>query len=397
MVDAILAINAGSSSIKFAVFALESAGNDLRRLYKGSVDNIDGKTCFRLIETGATNKDTQAQAVSTDTHAQALQLIIDWLDKQADKFRIVAIGHRVVHGGIAYSRAIRIDETVIERLNALIELVPLHQPHALQAIDVSITQWPHIPQVVCFDTAFHTTMPPWEKFFALPRSFAQQGIRRYGFHGLSYEYVTSILPKHLGETADGNVVIAHLGHGVSMCAVKQRHSIATTMSFTPLDGLPMGTRSGAIDPAIVLYLLERGMTSEAISDVLHHQSGLLGLSGISDDMRTLLASDEPSAAEAVEYFCYRISRELGSLTAALGGLDALVFTGGIGEHAAAVRARICELAAWLGIEIDPQANQANELHVNSANSKVSVCVIPTDEELMIARHTAILISAEHAA
>jgi len=240
-------------------------------------------------------------------------------------------------------------------------------------------------------------MPPWEQLFALPRSLAQQGIRRYGFHGLSYEYITSILPVHLGEVANGKVVIAHLGHGVSMCAVKNRQSIATTMSFTPLDGLPMGKRSGAIDPAVVLYLLERGMTTDEISDLLNHQSGLLGLSGISDDMRTLLASADPDAAEAVDYFCYRISRELGSLTAALGGLDVLVFTGGIGEHAAPVRARIGEAAAWLGLEIDPQANQANALHISSANSKISVWVIPTEEELMIARHTATLIAAEHAA
>jgi acetate kinase len=397
MIDAILAINAGSSSIKFALFAQATALHDLRKLYSGHVDSIGAQARFRLTQTATTNENTLEQVVTADNHAEALQIILDWLDEQADTLRIVAIGHRVVHGGLTYSQAVRIDETVIDRLKDLIELVPLHQPHALQAIDVLIAQRPHIPQVACFDTAFHTNMPPWEQLFALPRSLAQQGIRRYGFHGLSYEYITSILPAHLGEVANGKVVIAHLGHGVSMCAVKNRQSIATTMSFTPLDGLPMGKRSGAIDPAVVLYLLERGMTTDEISELLNHQSGLLGLSGISDDMRTLLASSDPDAAEAVDYFCYRISRELGSLTAALGGLDVLVFTGGIGEHAAPVRARIGEAAAWLGLEINPQANQANALHISSANSKVSVWVIPTEEELMIARHTATLIAAEHTA
>jgi len=397
MIDAILAINAGSSSIKFALFAQATALRDLRKLYSGHVDSIGAQARFRLTDATATDENTLEQAVTADNHAEALQIILDWLDEKTDTLRIVAIGHRVVHGGLTYSQAVRIDETVIDRLKDLIELVPLHQPHALQAIDVLIAQRPYIPQVACFDTAFHTNMPPWEQLFALPRSLAQQGIRRYGFHGLSYEYITSILPAHLGEVANGKVVIAHLGHGVSMCAVKNRQSIATTMSFTPLDGLPMGKRSGAIDPAIVLYLLERGMTTDEITELLNHQSGLLGLSGISDDMRTLLASSEPDAAEAVDYFCYRISRELGSLTAALGGLDVLVFTGGIGEHAAPVRARIGEAAAWLGLEINPQTNQANALHISSANSKVSVWVIPTEEELMIARHTATLIAAEHTA
>lgn len=397
MTDAILAINAGSSSIKFALFAQATALRNLRKLYSGHVDSIGAQARFRLTDASATDENTLEQAVTANNHAQALQIILDWLDEQTDILRLVAIGHRVVHGGLTYSQAVRIDETVIDRLKDLIELVPLHQPHALQAIDVLIAQRPHIPQVACFDTAFHTSMPPWEQLFALPRSLAQQGIRRYGFHGLSYEYITSILPAHLGEVANGKVVIAHLGHGVSMCAVNNRQSIATTMSFTPLDGLPMGKRSGAVDPAVVLYLLERGMTTDEISDLLNHQSGLLGLSGISDDMRTLLASADPDAAEAVDYFCYHISRELGSLTAALGGLDVLVFTGGIGEHAAPVRARIGEAAAWLGLEIDPQANQANALHISSVNSKVSVWVIPTEEELMIARHTATLIAAEHAA
>ncbi len=266
-------------------------------------------------------------------------------------------------------------------------LAPLHQPHSLEAIEVLMAQRPHMPQVACFDTVFHTSMPKREKQFALPQSLVDQGIRRYGFHGLSYEYIASVLPTYLGETANGKVVIAHLGHGVSMCALQDRKSVATTMSFTPLDGLPMGTRSGSIDPAVVLYLLERGMTANAISDLLHHHSGLLGLSGISGDMRTLLSSSTPNAAEAVDFFCYRISCELGSLTAALGGLDAVVFSGGIGEHAATVRARICRDSAWLGVKISEPANQENALQISTDSSKVSVWVIPTDEEQMIAQHT----------
>lgn len=397
MNEAILAINAGSSSIKFALFAQDNALNDLRELYSGNLDGIGAQARFKVTQAGqASYKNMTQQVVIAANHTQALQIILDWLEKKAAGFRIVAVGHRVVHGGSAYSQAVRVNKKVLDQLRALNDLAPLHQLHALQALEVFIAQRPHIPHIACFDTAFHTTMPPWEQYFALPRSFLRQGIRRYGFHGLSYEYISSVLPLHLGKSANGNVIIAHLGHGVSMCAVKNKQSIATTMSFTPLDGLPMGTRSGAIDPAIVLHLLQHGMTGDEISDLLHHKSGLLGLSGISDDMRTLLASAEPHAAEAVDYFCYRINRELGSLTAALGDLDAVVFTGGIGEHAASVRTKICEAAAWLGLEIDPKANHANALHISTVGSKVSVWVIPTDEALMIARHTARLIAAESA-
>ena len=395
MLDAVLAINAGSSSIKFALYALENSGRELRELFRGNLDGIAAQACFRVIQADdATQTDTSAQKVDVATHSEALQVILDWMDSQTEQWRIKAVGHRVVHGGSAYTHAVPVDQTVLDDLKAIIKLAPLHQPHALRALEVLMEQWPHTPHVACFDTMFHTSMPPWEKHFALPPDYAQQGIRRYGFHGLSYEYISSVLPFHLGETASGKIVIAHLGHGVSMCALQQRQSIATTMSFTPLDGLPMGKRSGALDPAVVLYLLQDGMSSEAISDLLHHQSGLLGMSGVSDDMRTLLNSADPAAADAVDYFCYRISRELGSLTAALGGLDAVVFTGGIGEHAASVRARICEAAAWLGLAIDADANQADALQINTTNSKVTVWVIPTNEELMLARHAAHFIAAE---
>jgi acetate kinase len=395
MLDAVLAINAGSSSIKFALYALENSGRELRELFRGNLDGIAAQACFRVIQAGdATQTDTSPQKLDVATHSEALQVILDWMDNQTEQWRIRAVGHRVVHGGSAYDRAVLVDQSVLDDLKAIIKLAPLHQPHALQALEVLMKQWPHTPHVACFDTMFHTSMPPWEKHFALPPNYAQQGIRRYGFHGLSYEYISSVLPFHLGETASGKIIIAHLGHGVSMCALQQRQSIATTMSFTPLDGLPMGKRSGALDPAVVLYLLQEGMSSEDISDLLHHQSGLLGMSGISDDMRTLLNSADPAAADAVDYFCYRICRELGSLTAALGGLDAVVFTGGIGEHAASVRARICDAAAWLGLAIDADANQTDALQINTTNSKVTVWVIPTNEELMLARHAAQFMAEE---
>ena len=395
MNDAILVLNAGSSSIKFALFAHVATMSEQCRLYSGEVDNIgaQAKLTITIIEGRGANDNSIESSVVVDNHTQALQTILHWLEKEAATLRIVAAGHRVVHGGTAFAQAVRLDETVLDQLQSLSTLAPLNQPHALYAIAALMAQHPHMPQVACFDTAFHASMPYREQRFALPRSLTQQGVRRYGFHGLSYEYIAGVLPIHLGDAANGKVVVAHLGHGVSMCALYNRQSVATTMSFTPLDGLPMGTRSGAIDPAIVLYLLERGMTGGEISDLLHHQSGLLGLSGISGDMRTLLSSDRPASAEAVDFFCYRISRELGSLAVALGGLDAIVFTGGIGEHAAPIRATICQTVAWLGLDINAQATQDNALKISADTSKVSAWVIPTDEELVIARHTATTVFA----
>jgi acetate kinase len=393
MNDATLVINTGSSSIKFAVF-LNTKASALFRCVSGSIQGIGDQAAFSVtsVKPGPQEQVSKTTLSAAD-HAQALQYILDWLASKTSDLNLLAAGHRVVHGGTRFTQAVRVDAQVLNELKALIPLAPLHQPHALHAIEALSAQQPQLPQVACFDTAFHANMPRHEQRFALPGSLEQQGIRRYGFHGLSYEYISSMLPGYLGDKADGNVVIAHLGHGVSMCALKHRRSVATTMSFTPLDGLPMGTRSGAIDPAIVLYLLERGMNGTEISNLLHHQSGLLGLSGISDDMQTLLSSSQAAAAEAVEYFCYRISRELGSLAAALGGLDALVFTGGIGERATTVRARICDTAAWLGVSIDESANQANALDISASNSKVAVWVIPTDEEQTIARETLTMISS----
>lgn len=396
MQDAILILNAGSSSIKFAIFGCETGPAPVR-LFAGAVTGIGGRTRFTVSDTAADPDGVNGpdgHAVAAADHSQALQIILDRLEHETSRVRFVAAGHRVVHGGTAFVRPVRVDGELLAQLRALIPLAPLHQPYALHAIEALLGQRPHMPQVACFDTTFHAAMPWQEQRFALPRELHQAGIRRYGFHGLSYEYIVGVLPAHLGKAAHGRVVIAHLGHGVSLCAVRDRKSIATTMSFTPLDGLPMGTRSGSIDPAVVLYLLERGMSGADVADLLHHRSGLLGLSGISGDMRALLASDDAGAADSVDYFCYRISRELGSLAAALGGLEALVFTGGIGEHAAPVRARVCQAAAWLGVEIDTQANRMNAMHISSADSRVAVCVIPTDEEQVIVRHTKQLLGSE---
>lgn len=395
MNDAILVINTGSSSIKFAVYQYLPDGTLGWCDYTGSVDNIGADTHFSV----TTPKNSKNQSKShyqaswaiTD-HAQATQQILSWLTRDADDIQLVAAGHRVVHGGTRYTHAVCIDAHVIDDLTALTGLAPLHQPHALRAIAALTEVYPHLPQVACFDTAFHAAMPWYEQQFALPHRYSENGIRRYGFHGLSYEYICQVLPNYAGAAANGKVVIAHLGYGVSMCAVQNSKSVATTMSFTPLDGLPMGTRSGALDPAVVLYLLQTGIGANDVSDLLHHQSGLLGLSGISGDMHVLLQNSEQDAVKAVEYFCYRVNRELGSLAAALGGLDVLVFTGGIGEHAVAVRQRICQAAAWLGVDIDVDANQANAMQISSNLSKVAVWVIPANEQLLIAQHTANIFS-----
>jgi len=293
----------------------------------------------------------------------------------------------VVHGGADYRHPVRVDDGVLAALERLVPLSPLHQPHNLAGIRALARLRPGVPQVACFDTAFHHTLPPLARNFALPREMSAQGIRRYGFHGLSYEYVASVLPDHLGSAAEGRVVVAHLGHGASLCALRQRRSVETSMSFTPLDGIPMGSRCGALDPGVLLYLMrEQGMRPDQLDDLLHHRCGLLGVSGISGDVRTLLASDDPRAAEALELFAYRTAQAIAAHAAALEGLDALVFTAGVGEHAAPVRAAICRRLAWLGLALDETANRGHAARISSADSRVSAWVVPTNEEYMIARH-----------
>jgi acetate kinase len=386
LAEAILVFNAGSSSIKFAIYTSGSGAQSLALLYRGQVDGIGHRA--RFIVRGADDASPVDENVTAANHEQALACLLDWIDRHGIGLEFIAAGHRVVHGGVDFRQPVIVTTDVSRQLEALVPLAPLHQPHNLAAMAALGRLKPKLAQVACFDTAFHHTVPLVEQTFALPPELAEGGLRRYGFHGLSYEYISDVLPQYLGSAADGRVIVAHLGHGASMCALHDRKSMATTMTFTPLDGLPMATRCGSIDPAVVLYLMrEKGMNTDAVSDLLHHQSGLLGVSGISGDMRDLLASDSPRAAQAIDLFVHRVSRELGSLAAALGGLEALVFTAGIGEHAPSVRARICRNAAWLGVDLDESANTANRSRISAEGSTVSAWVIPTNEELVIARHT----------
>ena len=395
MTGAILVLNAGSSSIKFALFPGEQRPSRQDLFCEGQCAGIGHHIHFTAKD-GAGAPLLDEHLSEGATHEDALTALLQWLEKRFPEHQLIAAGHRVVHGGMLYKGPVLIDGEVIAELTRLIPLAPLHQPHHLAAIAALSRLYPTLPQVACFDTSFHHTQPEVAAAFALPRRLTEEGIRRYGFHGLSYEYIASVLPDVVGpQTAQGRVVVAHLGSGASMCAMKQRKSIATTMGFTALDGLPMSRRCGSLDPGVVLYLMEqKKMTTAAVSDLLYQSSGLLGVSGLSDDMKTLLASDRPSAAEAVELFVYRVSRELGSLTAALDGLDVLVFTAGIGEHAPEIRRRVCEKATWLGVEIDEAANREGGPRITKADSKTSAWMIPTDEDLMIARHTWRLIAAD---
>ena len=391
MTDAILALNAGSSSIKFSLFDTTNGISSHSLLYQGAVDGIGGNPHFLVQDTTGrklVDEQLKTKATTQPGHKEALGVLLDWVERQETGLTLIAVGHRVVHGGTLFLAPVLVDSQVINQLESLVPLAPLHQPHNLAAIRSIATINPNVPQIACFDTAFHRTQPPIAQAFALPRDLTVQGIKRYGFHGLSYEYIASVLPDYVDYRADGRVIVAHLGNGASMCALQGRKSLATTMGFTALDGLPMGTRCGSIDPGVILYLLsELHMDAPGITDLLYHRSGLLGVSGQSSDMRELLTSNSPRAAEAIDLFVYHIQRELGSLAAALGGLDVLVFTAGIGEHAAPIRARVCQDLQWLGVQFDETANRSGGPKISSDNSAVSVWVIPTDEDLMIARHT----------
>jgi len=393
MEKVVLVINTGSSSIKFAVFVFDKKKQPQDALYRGEIDGIGIDNHAHLTVRCVRDKSALIdQGVEAQTHDDALQILLAWIESRAADLHFVAAGHRVVHGGTFFSTAAIVNSEVDARLEQLIPLAPLHQAHNLAAIRTLKKLQPKWLQVACFDTAFHRTMPCVAQSFALPLPLFEEGVRCYGFHGLSYEYIASSLPDFLGAQAQGRVIVAHLGHGVSMCALKNRNSIATTMTFTPLDGLPMGTRCGTIDPAVILYLMrKKNMSVDAVSELLHKQSGLLGLSGISGDMRELLASDKPQAQQAIDLFVYRVACEIGSLAAALGGLDALVFTAGIGEHAHEIRKRICKQASWLGVALDEAANIAGKTRISKLDSAVSVWVIPTNEELIIARHTLALL------
>jgi acetate kinase len=394
MTDVVLVINAGSSSVKFAAFSELSQPVPVR-LAHGQVDGIGDAARLRVWSHDGAVLEDQPMTLATDPeqkHDDALARVFGWLARHAGDRHLLAVGHRVVHGGASFDRPVRVTPQVMQELTQLVSLAPLHQPHNLAAIRAIARQQPRVPQVACFDTAFHTTQPWVAQAFALPRSISAQGVRRYGFHGLSYEYIAGILPAHLGEAANGRVVVAHLGNGASMCAMDARKSVYSTMGFTALEGLMMGTRCGNIDPGVVLHLITQlGMSATAVEHLLYHDSGLLGVSGISGDMRTLQTSTSPEARAAIDLYVHRINHELGALAASLQGLDALVFTAGVGEHSALVRERVCQAAAWLGIEIDVQANQQGATQISAPGSRVSVWVIPTNEELMIALHTRLLL------
>lgn len=387
MSDTVLVINAGSSSIKFQLFDTDAAG-DLSRRIIGKIDGVG--TMPRLVARdgkGANLIDRSWPAAEVPTVEAAQDILGDWLRGRLTDDP-VAVGHRVVHGGPDYAAPLLVDDVVLARLAELEPLAPLHQPHNLAAIRAVRRRRSDLPQVACFDTAFHRGHGPLADRFAIPERFHAAGIRRYGFHGLSYEYVAGRLAAVAPELAKGRVVIAHLGSGCSMCAVHEGRSIDSTMGFTALDGLPMGTRPGALDAGVVLHLIERaGMTPAEVERLLYHDCGLKGLSGISGDVRELLASDTPAARLALDFFVWRVAKELGALAAALGGLDALVFTAGIGENSPEMRARIVERAAWLGARLDPVANAGAADTISAPGSSFPILVVPTDEELMIARHT----------
>ncbi len=393
MSDEILVLNAGSSSVRFALYTAE---REPARVLRGIISGIGVAPGFSAEDTDGRPLPAELPAAGAAplTHETALARLFDWLAERGHGDRLIGAGHRVVHGGSRYAEPALLDASALAELETLVPMAPLHQPHNLAAVRVLMQLKPDLPQVACFDTAFHRTQPALAQQFALPREITAGGVRRYGFHGLSYEFIAGVLAEHLGSRADGRVIVAHLGNGASLCAMHERKSVATTMGFTALDGLVMGTRCGAIDPGVLLYLMrEKGMAPDAVEDLLYRRSGLLGVSGVSSDMRELLASRDPRAREAVELFAYRMQRELGSLAAALGGLDALVFTAGIGERAAPVRAMVCERSRWVGITLDTAANEQHRSVISAPDSRVTVCVIPTNEELVIARHTRSVLAA----
>jgi len=389
MPDAIVVLNAGSSSLKFSIFHLGvGRGSEPTLAMRGSFQGLPRRPGFSVVDVGGrtVSQRTWPQG-ATLQREEALDRLLDYLREELRDDRIVGVGHRVVHGG-SYTDPVRIDAQVIDVLRELRHLAPLHQPHNLAPMLRLLERMPSTPQVACFDTAFHHTNSDLARRFALPPEFHEAGVRRYGFHGLSYEYIAMRLSEIDPTAAAGRTVVLHLGNGASLCALRAGKSTASTMGLTALDGVPMGTRSGSLDPGVLLWLIgQRGMDLGAVERLLYDRSGLLGVSGLSSDMRVLLASEDPAAALAVDLFVYRIGREIGSLAAELGGVDAMVFTAGIGENSPQIRARVCDRAAWLGVAVDPEANQAGGPRISAAESPVACWVIPTHEEHMIARHT----------
>jgi acetate kinase len=388
---AILVVNAGSSSVKFQIFSLVHGG-DPQRFIKGQIDGIGVRPRLRAVtHDGSALVDRQYATREIADVPAAIVAAGSWL-RESQTVELVAVGHRVAHGGSDYDRPVVVDQTVLARLKRYSVLAPLHQPNNLAPIEALFAVRPPLVQVACFDTAFHRTQGGVSDRYAIPERFYSEGVKRYGFHGLSYEYIAGRLAEMAPSVAKGRVIIAHLGSGASMCAIADGKSVETTMGFTPLDGLPMGTRPGQIDPGVLLYMMaQKGMTAADIEDLLYRDSGLKGISGISNDMRELEASNAPAAALAIDYFVYRIGLTAGMLSAALSGLDGFVFTAGIGENSSAIRARVAEKLGWLGVILDPIANRDGSALISQPQSKVALYVLPTDEELMIARHTVSLL------
>ncbi len=396
MSEALLTLNAGSSSLKFAVFTLGSGSRenddwrDLRLFLSGQIAGINAAATpvFKArLASGASLPAPDLSRVGICDHASAIQWALTWLTQQLHGLRLIGVGHRVVHGGPHYTRPALLTTEVLAGLTRLVPLAPHHQPHNLAAIHAVASSAAYLPQVACFDTAFHATQPALARRLPIPEQFAQQGLERYGFHGLSYEYIASVLPEYHAGQMPTRTIVAHLGNGASVCALQNGQSIATSMGFSTLDGLLMGTRSGSIDPGVILHWLRSGMTEAELTQLLYNQCGLLGVSGLSADMQVLLASPDPRASLAVELFCYTLVRSIGSHLAALEGLDTLVFTGGIGEHAAYIRQAVCTRLHWLGITLDEAANAQNAPLISGSNSRIRVQVIPTNEERVIACHT----------
>ena len=390
MTKSIAVINAGSSSIKFAIY--EASDNE-RCLFQGQVEGIGVKPHLKVSDAAGAGVEERSFDPHGFDHGAATREIIELARRLLVEGSVVGVGHRVVHGGLKYASPVRVTEAVLDDLAELTPLAPLHEPHNVAPMRAIMKAAPQLPQIACFDTAFHRSQSNLAQAFALPRRFADEGVRRYGFHGLSYEYLVSRLKELAPQVAPGRIVFAHLGNGASLCAVKDGRSVASTMGFTAVDGLVMGTRCGSIDPGAILYMMQRhGMDAAAIEELIYRQSGLLGVSGISSDMRALRASADPAAKEAIALFVYRIVRELGSLVAALGGIDALVFSAGIGERDALTRAEVVEGSRWTGAILDPARNEhCREGLISADNSSVAVWVIPTDEERLIARHTAAML------
>lgn len=391
MDDYALVFNAGSSSLKFCVYC-RPGREDWRLEARGQVDGIG--TSPRLTAkdaSGASITDERLDASVGDGRA-AFDVVAGWLRSRYDGARVLGVGHRVVHGGARYSGPCIVTPEVLANLHALVPLAPLHQPYNLAAIEAVGERLPGVPQVACFDTSFHRGQPAVAELVPLPKTIRDGGVQRYGFHGLSYEYIASALPGIAPEIADGRVIVAHLGSGASLCAMKSRKSVDSTLGFTALDGLCMGTRPGAVDPGVVLHLFQTlGLSAAEVEKMLYKQSGLIGISGISNDMRELVGHPDPAARLAVDYFVYQAAKQIGAFAAVLGGLDALVFTAGIGENSAGIRRRIVEASAWLGLELDDEANSRHASRISTATSRASAWVVPTNEELMIARHTARLL------